>query len=89
MVLVEMNWNTIEYPAYSHPKNDPKITMMHTLNRKTWFQMLLLRLSEMYIAMKSVPPVEPSVRRAMTETKPYRKPPNMTFRNRSLKIGWK
>ena len=39
--------------------------------------------------MKSVPPVEPSVLRAITVTKPYKNPPKMMFNKRSSNTGWK
>lgn len=51
--------------------------------------MLLCSKSEINKAMKSVPPVEPSVFNAVTVTKPYKKPPKAIFNKISSNKGWK
>ena len=80
IVLVEMNWKTMEYPAYTHPFDAPKIVISTQLNMKTYCHKDLLNLLEKYRAIKSVPPVDAFPFNAMTIAKPYKNPPKATFR---------
>ena len=73
-----MNWNTIEYAAFSHPKSAPKMTSSAQLLAKMKPQMVLPVRLATSSEMKSVPPVEAPALSAMAIERPEMNPPKTT-----------
>ena len=89
MVLVEMNWNTMEYAALSQPNIKPKIARIAQLKPKMTPQMVLPVWLETHSAIKSVPPVDAPDLSAMAAPRPETTPPKIMSMILSPKNGAK